>query len=247
MICQVQNTALSGLESYVITQRQAQLLDTAVANAGRAALRGKASWKDDNGKITASMSAHQVLHYWAMASCMLELRVRRLKWLQKIAKYPEHHAMPLAARFSNCKGEEDDEELVCVLPKGLLGPGASPWTIQAYDDIAALREIDSGADALYGIGNAFLKVFTGRELADEFASIDVEELRRKEISCSVPPPEFHVEEDIVQADVQHAFACSACDFKSHCRQGLLSHMRKVHNIRLLSYVATASNSCGVCK
>ena len=79
IISHVQGTALSGLESFVVSDRQASSLDSAIAQVGREALQGKACKRDAEGKVESSMTNRQILHYWDIASSATELRIRRLK------------------------------------------------------------------------------------------------------------------------------------------------------------------------
>ena len=180
------------MESFVVSDRQASTLDSAIAQAGREALQGKACRRDDEAKVESSMSNLQVLHYWDIASTATELRIRRLKWLQNMARFPKSHVLPLAALFGTCKGEQMDPALECTCADGSIGAGANPWTRQAFNDIASLQEIDRGADLLYGLNGKYVKLFTNKELASEFAEIDLDELRRNEVLCEVPPQSFHV-------------------------------------------------------
>ena len=113
--------------------------------------------------------------------------MRRLKWLQNMARCPKIHVLPLAALFGTCKGEHQKPALEFTCADGSTEEGANPWTRQAFNDIAAILEIDRGADLLYGLNGRYLKLFTDKELAAAFADIDLDELRRKEVLCEVPP------------------------------------------------------------
>eukprot|EP00959_Pyramimonas_sp_CCMP1952_P441447 9241511-Pyramimonas_sp.AAC.1 len=71
----------------------------------------------------------QVLQKFRMASLFLELRIRRLKWLQTMAARKEYHAQYLSAVFGNmvCGGE--------VFREGYAHVNSNPWARQAQQDI----------------------------------------------------------------------------------------------------------------
>ena len=88
---------MTGLEAFVLSDRQCGIIDAAIASASRAAIKGKSLSRDAEGKVVNNMTNEQVLNYWDMATTKTELRVRRLKWLQTMAEHPIDNVMPLAA------------------------------------------------------------------------------------------------------------------------------------------------------
>ena len=213
LIAQIQNSALSGLESYVLTDRQCGLLDSAIAAAGRSALRGKAIQRGEDGAVTGNLTNAQVLHYWDIPTTKTELRVRRLKWLQKMALHPLDSVLPLAALFSTCLGEQGEPEMACTLPDGGIGPGASPWTIQAYNDIDHLLITDEGSDLLVGLNKKYLRIFQDQLLANEFAALDLDFLRKRGNLVAVPPANTVISLIDEIHNIPHAaenFKCQLC-------------------------------------
>lgn len=75
----IQNTALSGLEAFVLSDRPNLLFDAASTHVCRRALRGKACIWNSQGEVVSSLSNVQVLHEWQLVPTAIELRVRRLK------------------------------------------------------------------------------------------------------------------------------------------------------------------------
>ena len=80
IICQVVNSALSGLGPFVVTDKQTRRLDAEIAVACRSALKGQALDRDAEGGIVGCMSTRDLLHYWDLATAKTELLVRRLCW-----------------------------------------------------------------------------------------------------------------------------------------------------------------------
>ena len=102
LISKIQNTALAGVEAYLPTAKQHEQLDAMVARYARKALRGKAARDTEKGK--RQLSNAEVLKHWRLAPSVVELRVRRLKRLHKIAKDLQDPVMILAALFGNSRG-----------------------------------------------------------------------------------------------------------------------------------------------
>ena len=61
IISDIQNAAFAGLEAFTVSRRQLYQLDGAVARICRIAMKGKASQKDEKGKIISSMSNAEIL------------------------------------------------------------------------------------------------------------------------------------------------------------------------------------------
>ena len=120
--------------------------------------------------------------------------------------------------------------------------------MQAFRDLEALKQVDAGETLLLGLGNRLLKVLTDKELAAEFQAIDVSELRAREFLVAVPPPEFAVgcmeDENVC---LQFPFVCEICDKKFQDAKSIQLHMRRIHNIQLLSRVVTLTNQCLSCR
>ena len=84
LTCHVQNRALSGLEAFIVSPTDGDALDSEVAGLCRLALRGKACrWDEDHRNVLSCLTSEQLFSYWKLLPTFLELRIRRLGWLQK--------------------------------------------------------------------------------------------------------------------------------------------------------------------
>ena len=101
----IQNTALSGLEAYVVSERQCSRLDSAINRVARVCMRGAATEMDENGVVTGGTSTMEVLRYWRMGTASVELAIRRLKWLQQMALHPCDHRLVFNTIFGDSRGE----------------------------------------------------------------------------------------------------------------------------------------------
>eukprot|EP00959_Pyramimonas_sp_CCMP1952_P240338 5022537-Pyramimonas_sp.AAC.1 len=96
LLCNIVNTALSGLEAFLPSPKQLMTLQYAVAALARKAMRGEASWEDMEGR-RRSLSSLAVLDWWRIVPIGIELQVRRLRWFQARLRRPAAHAQYLAA------------------------------------------------------------------------------------------------------------------------------------------------------
>ena len=88
LIADIQGAALSGLEAFVLTPRQYGMLDSAVAKVARVALKGKAVLRGEEGTVHKGLSNEEVLRHFRLTSAATELAIRRLKWMQQMARHP---------------------------------------------------------------------------------------------------------------------------------------------------------------
>eukprot|EP00959_Pyramimonas_sp_CCMP1952_P223769 4678715-Pyramimonas_sp.AAC.1 len=105
-LCHVLNTGLSGVEAFVLTASQLRTLELAVAGLARRAMRGEATWEDEDGQIR-SMTTEEVMRWWRLVPIASELRVRRLRWLQACVRRPGAHKQMIAAVFGSVSYEEE--------------------------------------------------------------------------------------------------------------------------------------------
>ena len=151
LICDIQNSALSGLEAYTLSLRQCAVLDSAIVRICRIALRGKAVKRNDANQVVSGLSNLEVLRYWRLGTVHTELTIRRVKWLQQMALHPQEHRLVFAAIFGTCRGE-----LAAGIAPGVadnaIQPSATLWAKQAYTDILALTVLDEGASLREEVG-----------------------------------------------------------------------------------------------
>ena len=77
MLSDIQNTALSGLEAFVVSERQCSLLDSAVVKTCRVAMQGGAVRRGPDGTVIGNMSNRDILRHWRIATCSTELTTMR--------------------------------------------------------------------------------------------------------------------------------------------------------------------------
>ena len=104
---------------------------------------------------------------------MLEMRIRRLKWMQAVSKDTSNHIQLLCALFGRMKCENSD-----TVVEGKLTEYANPWARQIFDDIESLSCLDPGTALLEQLDGKLPLVFT-EDHSEEFCDIDVSQLRTR--------------------------------------------------------------------
>ena len=102
---------------------------------------------------------------------LLELGIRRLKWLQSIAGETQRHHQLLTAWLWHFPGETAPT----ITEEGEVHPTANPWAKQLAEDLKALEKLDGGDSLLEEIGGNALTLFTDK--AERFQKLDLDEFR----------------------------------------------------------------------
>eukprot|EP00959_Pyramimonas_sp_CCMP1952_P410158 8596177-Pyramimonas_sp.AAC.1 len=93
----------------------------AVAALARKAMRGEASWEDEEGS-RRSLSSLAVPDWWRIVPIGIELQVRRLRWFQACLRHPAAHAQYLAALLGTMS-----DGVGAFTDAGTVNPQANPW------------------------------------------------------------------------------------------------------------------------
>ena len=247
---------LSGLEALVLTMSQFRRLDAFIQKYGRKLMRGAACEKqvlpDGSIKYLAA-SAQQVWHYLRLVPCRIELRIRRLRWLQSMVSRPALHSNVLAAMFGRFPWDNPQR------PR--CSTDTNPWASQLLEDVQALDELDSGRHWVTSLQDNLFGIFA--EYRHEFLLVDTSELRSKFRSHEVPPPgwcmpSLDIPDEPAPADDGMLYKCECClDDGSVCgetfpsKQQLVQHMRwtrgGTHGELPQYFRATITNQCPWCR
>eukprot|EP00959_Pyramimonas_sp_CCMP1952_P162112 3389479-Pyramimonas_sp.AAC.1 len=137
------NASLSAVEAFLPSKRQCDALDGAVAALARIAMRGRAcTWKE-HGEVR-SLTNVEVLAHWKIARAEVELRVRRLRWLQQAAADRNNNVQLFAAIFGTISGQAfstlgDDDS---------ISASANPWAKRVQAAVDELIHVSEEAQAL---------------------------------------------------------------------------------------------------
>eukprot|EP00959_Pyramimonas_sp_CCMP1952_P304408 6370773-Pyramimonas_sp.AAC.1 len=97
-ISYVYEAALSALHVLLLTPSQIGRLTKVLTKLLRSLLGGRRTmWKEDGSART--LTNEQVWQYWKLAKPEVELRVRRLRLFQRMARFPEARHQAIAAVF----------------------------------------------------------------------------------------------------------------------------------------------------
>ena len=98
-ICKVQATLLSGVDCFVLTKSEIAVLDRKLMKYDRIAMRGKAHKCVIQGYGSVKhviISNFEVLRYWRLVPCGLELVVKRLTRLRAWSLDPAWHVQVIS-------------------------------------------------------------------------------------------------------------------------------------------------------
>ena len=181
----VYEVLFSGLEALLLTKVHTARLDRVVAGYGRKLMRGKACGKavTESGETKYTQIAiGEVFRYLGVASAAVELRIRRLKFLQFLSRDPFQHVHILTALFGVMAF---DPGPTLDFAHGVVSD-ANRYAKLFWDDLQSLEMLDSAYWLLEVADGNLLAFFT--ELAPDFQQVDVSELRARELCVQIPPP-----------------------------------------------------------
>ena len=173
----------------------------------------------------------EVFSYLGVAPAYTELRIRRLKFLQMLARDPFKHVQILTAIF----GTFDFDAEPTLDPLQGVDPSANKYALLFWKDLPALACLDS-AHWLLEIADGNIIAFL-TDLASDFIHVDVTELRAADLSVHIPPPgqacAHPVEDDIEPLPDEPLQHCnivledgSVCGKQFHSLRDLLLHQRR---------------------
>ncbi|CAE7451344.1 unnamed protein product [Symbiodinium microadriaticum] len=181
----VYEVLLAGVDALVLGRRHYDKLDRIVTAYGRRLMRGTACEKteDEHGQIHyRSVPNSAVFRYLGIASSRVELRIRRLKFLQRLARDPCKHHQVITAIFGTMFFDAEPT----IQSDGGLSTYANSYAKTYWEDIQALQSLDS-AYWLVDMANGEVLPFFS-ELAEEFVHVDVSELRAQANDNGNQPP-----------------------------------------------------------
>ena len=247
LISDVQNASLSGMESLILSKRQLEVLDAAVARIGRIAMRGAAVQWDAEGKVVGNLSTSGVLRFWRIGSSDCELGIRRLKWLQAMSADVSEHHLILCAMFGHCHGEQASGIPPTIVNDTIDELVGTPWAIQAAADIRRLGLLEAGREVLEAMQGRQMNLFKPSEARTLFLAVDVTELRALELSAVFAPWDYtdvtdHLRDEFGEENI----SCALCSCVFATPKQLLLHMRTKHGIEKLSFKCVVTNQCPIC-
>jgi hypothetical protein len=115
----------------------------------RKALKGKATakFRDPHGKVIFRSTPNTEVRRKLKTACeATELRVRRLRWWQSLARRPVRHAQVFGALLGQCKfeGKPTTDE------QGHLTEFANSWVKMVLEDLECYMNTDSGYELKQG-------------------------------------------------------------------------------------------------
>lgn len=100
------STDTAWLEAYAIRECLLAPIEQHITQHLRAVLADKATWQPEGEYLhLRTLSAEDLRKYWGVAKFALELRIARLRWLQKVLAEPTNHVQRLCAILGDVAGD----------------------------------------------------------------------------------------------------------------------------------------------
>ncbi|CAK0909260.1 unnamed protein product, partial [Prorocentrum cordatum] len=249
-IAYVQSAGLSGLTGFVPPRSFTDKLDAVFLRFLRVLSRG--TTEEIDGKVSGETYA-QVFAHHKLSRTVVELRIQRIRWYQKMARHPQRHSQVLTGIFGSTR-----LDLAVDRPRmGMNGDPnehSTPWARQVYSDLEIFAKVDPASrfaqawnsrDGLLDFfrKEEFRKVFDGkwlqhiRHLFDRHYGAEEKEVKYKgveymeggedanEFICTHETPEGHV-----------------CGSVFTTMRALAAHLIKTHKLRELYSMLTTTNA-----
>ena len=139
LIGRVLNVAISGLEAYVLTDGDYQVLQTPVVKILRKAMGKKGAtleWSEAQQEMVVTRQAPNavVLRYWKIPTLKIELMIRRICMYQTMALHPEDSILLMATAFGKIRAKTE-AGIGDPVSDSYTTDDATPWAGQFRDDL----------------------------------------------------------------------------------------------------------------
>ena len=255
LIGHIQNTAISGLEAYALTQGDYAFLDGLVTGVYRSAMGKKAYTFEKNPntgvpEVKKTISNAAVRKYWKLPSVQTELRIRRITMYKTMAAHPLDSVLPMAAAFGQMRAEQQ-RGMAAPINNDNITETATPWAKQFQDDILKWAAHNAEVqNILAEVQNRVFSLFTHPEVQRRLLEIDHKDMRDQENSAEIPPPEHHesTQEKTARRNtyVTQPYQCTNCPMRFETLQQQRAHEAAAHQIKNLSTAVTPTNYCMIC-
>ncbi|MDA8582610.1 hypothetical protein N9L68_00225 [bacterium] len=248
----LQGAAISGLEGFALNSGFFRPLDSSLIKKMRYLRRGRAHRVRD-GRHHAD-SDYEVLRRMRMVPCELELRVRRLKWLQAIAKEPTNNGQIIVMLM----GRLDHEDELAITEAGEITNTATPWAHQMINDVEAIKETEEGELVHEAMEGNMRNLFVEGEWWEAFQGFDPAQLRAQFLAqpeCSAAASFKKQREQTRSHDdeIDSSFECqqmneddTPCSRSFRSYQALRMHETLSHGMNNMSRKLTVTNQCMWC-
>lgn len=106
-------------------------------------LRGEAAKRATGRGGYCPMTSDQVWEHWGVVKTPTELRVRRVRWYQRMHENPKKHGQTLAAIFGTSRIDQSKNK-TRFDASGCLTPASTPWARQWQEDMEQLAQTEQG-------------------------------------------------------------------------------------------------------
>ena len=183
MQAKVQSTLVSGLEAFIVSDKEAEQLDRLLMQLCRRALAGKATQKLEGGRISKWTNV-QVRQKFGLLPTSLELKIRRLRMWLNMLRHPRDALMPLTAIYGAFQFD---------LTQG-IAEKTNPWAEQIWRDfglLASLYEDEMSEVREYLNAATMHRLFfdeNWEDVKERIVELDLRQLRARARGVTIAPP-----------------------------------------------------------
>ena len=263
MQAKVQSTLVSGLEAYIVSDKEAEQLDRLLMQLCRRALAGKATQKLEGGRISKWTNV-QVRQKFGLLPTSLELKIRRLRMWLNMLRHPRDALMPLTAIYGAFQFD---------LTQG-IAEKMNPWAEQIWRDfglLASLYEDEMSEVREYLNAATMHRLFfdeNWEDVRERIVELDLRQLRARARGVTIAPPPGLTSNTVETAEqegepdgdsrdeggvemsqqymcnlITGDVACTSCFPSSHA---LLIHQVMHHGLRKPLNMFVLTNQCPYC-
>ena len=243
LICLIQNTLLSAMTVFKLNEGAIRTLDMYLCGRLRSVMKFRQPLQFE-GRRAGTLTVYR---FWRIADIFTELRVRRLREVQRWSAKPEQHSAELAAVFGTSRCELDRG--ISRLQDGKINKdSATPWAVQMQTDLLVLGTVLEAEDWCQRVVADIREIFRDGWVRDDFLHhMDVAILR----AASWGHRPAHGTTNLEDGEPQHKClfvdeSGRGCDCRFFTHKGMLAHVRRSRKFvdRTTSLVLT--NQCPFC-
>ena len=175
-VSSVVSHSISGLVAFVWLAKDALVIDSTQCHLLRKIMRGKAAFRDADGRVIRAMSNPQVLQYWRVLPNLFEIRLQRLNLYKSRCRHPKAFAQPIAAVFAQLPEWQSQPVFNRQGALNFKSPAMrNPHLKQLIDDFRWLDKSEAGRMFLFSLSWKFLFLFDGQhpERVQQLLEIDL--------------------------------------------------------------------------
>jgi len=178
---------ISGLEALVLTTDELKTLTTSLSKKLKFMTRGRLNTTNEDEIRQPSEAT--LWRYWKLLPPGPELTIRRLRWLQSLARFPQDNEQLLAVLFGVPRVcEEEGRTTLDNEGKIIMSDDTHPWAKQCATDLETIMATEEGHNMDEEWHSRDIRqLFTDDYCNEVFCRLDVNLLRSQHLTTRWAP------------------------------------------------------------